>query len=109
MNAGTALDRWLAVTREALAAPPELALDALLRAVEERARLLGEIARAKVSPPSRSLALELRDSEIAFQGRAEELRGLLAGRLEELRRVRAGTRGYRAPRGDRPTFLSRSV
>jgi hypothetical protein len=104
-----ALRRWLEVTREALAAPPELAIAALARAVDLRAQLQAELGREPAARPDFALQAELRAAELAFQARGAELRAEIGAHLEELRRVRSGTRGYRAPRPNHPTFLSRSV
>jgi hypothetical protein len=104
------LEEWLALSQRILAAEPAERARQLVDAEGRRRELQASLeAEPPADSPSLELARALRESEDAIQKLGRELSHEIAGQLEELRRVRSATQGYRPTLGSRPAFVSRSV
>lgn len=101
---------WLTATEEALSAPPDRRIEALLKAHDQREALrqslLAEPARGGADP---DLVQRLQSAENALVEAAAAERAQLAQGLEQVRRQKRGTTGYRPARPSTPVFVSRKA
>lgn len=100
---------WLRVSRSAVEAPESERILRLDDARRARAELRATFDRDPPRAPSPEVARQLREVEAALDALAVQARDQLAAALEELRRVRAGARGYRPEPNSTPSLISRNV
>ena len=100
---------WLRIAKGATEGPDAERVQRLEDARRARAELQTSLERTPPRPPSAELARQLREVETALAELARRARSELATALEELRRVRAGARGYRSEPTSAPSLISRSV
>jgi hypothetical protein len=109
VSADARLCEWLAVTEEALRAPPQERLSALRHAHERRETLRAELeAEPPAAPPDAETVARLRAAETDLERLATELGSRLRETLEEARRRRAAAARYRPARAS-SLFVSRSI
>ena len=100
---------WLRVSRGAAEGPDAERVQRLDDARRAREELKTSFARTPPRPPTPDVARQLQEVEIALAELARRAQSQLAAALEELRRVRAGARGYRPEPTATPSLVSRNV
>jgi hypothetical protein len=102
--------RWLDVTEQALKAPAEERAGALVVAHQRREELQRSLLE---DPPSASpdpdLRRRLEETESALSEIAAAERVRLGEALQQVRRQKTGTAGYRPARPHTPAFVSRKA
>jgi hypothetical protein len=101
---------WLQLVLAVLQSPAEELFTRLENAHARRAELARSLEQSPANPaPSAELASALREHEAALAKLADQVLVEVRARIEELRRVRGGTQGYRPSRVDVPAYLSRKA
>lgn len=100
---------WLRIATSAVEGPDAERVQRLEEARRARAELQTSLERDPPRPPSAELARQLRAVETSLGELARRAQGELAAALDELRRVRAGARGYRSEPTSAPSLISRNV
>lgn len=100
---------WLRVARSAAEGPDAERVQRLDDACRARAELQASFERTPPRPPTPDVARQLQEVESALAELARRAQSQLAAALEELRRVRAGARGYRPEPTSTPSLVSRNV
>ena len=104
------LIEWLRLVLGVLESPATELFERLETAHERRAELARSLERVPPDPePSSELAEALREHEAALAKLADQVLVEVRARIDELRRVRGGTQGYRQARVDVPAYLSRKA
>ena len=101
---------WLEVTEKAVAAEPELRVEAITAACDRREELRRSLEE---SPPTEGLgtgiAERLRKAEDALLETATADQARISETLTKVRAQREATRGYRQPRSTDAVFVSRKA
>ena len=100
---------WLRITRGAAEGPDAERVQRLDDARRAREELKVSFERTPPRPPTPDVARQLQEVESALAELARRAQSQLAAALEELRRVRAGARGYRPEPTSAPSLVSRNV
>jgi len=101
---------WLALVLGVLEAPAPDLLVRLENAQARRAELARSLEQVPADPePSPALVKALQEHEATLAQLADQVLVEVRARIEELRRVRGRTQGYRQSRVDIPAYVSRKA